>query len=351
MSDAHMLTDDTGHAAITQNEAVTVPLRSNILESFLVHPAQSIRSSGLSLLVSSSATTKPISQETFSLLQGHLASYYADHDAKFRNETLAMTKDLINRVKYVIIMATRSLAKIDAKPLPKTGQEKPSRTAQKQKKHPDNLITDEKEAKAVLYRHTSFLKWYIEFLKGELIPTASYQRHIAGLKALLPVLTLGKHAGDPDDSLDIDMARRIFTDTTCVRLLLDLLMDPFDDVRETAMEILILAPQDIVSGALPYKYDDGREQTLLETLRMFCTRATKLASRTGRADHGNGAARAQGLMCSWLSTRDMQIALVSSSLETLETKLARAEGDLGHAAVNDSVHGDFASLGYVSFLT
>ena len=326
---------------MAQREAVTVPLRSDVLESFLVHPTYSVRTSGLSLLVSSAATTKPISEETFKLLQRHIAAYYADHDAKFRNETLAMTKDLINRVKYVIAMATRSISKLDAKAQRKIGEPQALNASEQKKKYPENLITDKTEARAVLDRHTSFLAWYIEFIKGELIPTASYQRHISGLKAFWPVLKLGKHASVSDDALDTETARTIFTDTTCIRLLLDLLMDPFDDVRETAMEILLLVPQDIITERL-----SCGEQTLLKTLGLFCTRATKLASRTGRADHGNGAARAQGLLCSWLSNRDVQLGLVSSSLETLENKLEKAKHDLGHAAVNDSVHGDFASLGY-----
>lgn len=312
-----------------------------------MHPTYSVRLCGLALLVSSAATTKPISQETFNLLQSHLAAYYADHDAKFRNETLAMTKDLINRVKYVIAVAKRSLAKLEAKAQPNTANGQPPKPTEKRKKYPENLITDQTEARAVLHRHTAFLNWYIEFLKGELIPTSSYQRHIAALKALTPVLKLGKHASASDEALDMDLARSLFTDTTCIRLLLDLLMDPFDDVRETAMEILLMAPQDIITTSLPHPYGDGKARSLLDTLRLFCGRATKLASRTGRADHGNGAARAQGLLCSWLKTTDAQIALVSSSLETLEKKLAKAKGDLGHAAVNDSVHGDFASLGYV----
>lgn len=260
-----------------------------------------------------------------------------------------MIKDLINRVKYVIAVAKRSLAKIEAKPLPKTGKGGPATATEKKKKYPENLITDAKEAEAVLRRHSSFLRWYIEFLKGELIPTSSYQRHIAALKAFSPVLKLGKHASASDEELDTDTARTVFTDTTCIRLLLDLLMDPFDDVRETAMEILLLVPQDLISGRISSNHDDGRNDTLLDTLRLFCSRATKLASRTGRADHGNGAARAQGLLCCWLNTRDAQISLVSSSLETLEGKLAKAKGDLGHAAVNDSVHGDFASLGYAIY--
>jgi hypothetical protein len=296
--------------------------------------------------VSSASTTKPISQETFKLLQRHLAAYHADHDAKFRNEVLAHSKDLINRVKYVIIVATRSLEKIEAKPPPRTVNGLPFKAAEKQKKNSDNLITDKKEAEEVLEWHTSFLKWYIEFLKGELVPTASYQRHITALKAFLPVLKLGKHASGSDDSLDLDVARAIFTSTTCMRLLLDLLMDPFDDVRETAAAILIMVPDGVVSDRLPDEHQDGRAPTLLDWLQTFCAKATILASKTGRADHGNGAARAQGILCSWLSAKEPQILLVTETLERLEAKLAQAKTDLGRAAVSDSIHGDFASLGY-----
>jgi hypothetical protein len=333
-----------GNAEVSGEKSATIALQSQVLESFLVHPTHVVRSSGLSLLVSSSSTTKPLSEETFRLLRSHLAAYYADHDAKFRNDILSFTKDLINRVKYVMTMASRSLVKAEAKPQQKPADGEEPKAKKTKKKSTENIITDEKEAKEVLDRHTAFLTWYTDFLKGELIPTASYQRHITALRALLPVLKLGKHASGSDESLDMDTAASIFTNFTSIRLLLDLLMDPFDDVRETAMGVLLMVPQDFISkpsGGV------GETKTLLDMLSEFCARAARLAGRTGRADHGNGAARAQGLLCSWLGTREKRIALVSGTITKLEAKLARAREDLGRAAMEDSVHGDYASLGYI----
>lgn len=310
-----------------------------------MHPSHLVRSSGLSLLVSSSATTKPLSEETFGLVRGHLAAYYADADAKFRNDILSLTKDLVHRVKYVMNMASRSLVKAEAKAQHKPADDRPPKEKkQKTKKGTENLITDQREAQAVLGRHAGFLRWYIEFLKGELIPTASYQRHITALKALLPVLKLGKHASGSDESLDMETARAIFTDPTSIRLLLDLLLDPFDDVRETAMGVLLMVPQDFVVQPVE---DAAGTRTLVDALAEFCTRAVELADRTGRADHGNGAARAQGLLCSWLGTKDSRIGLVQDKIVQLEAKLAKARQDLGRSAMEDSLHGDFAALGYM----
>lgn len=311
----------------------------------MVHPAHLNRSSGLSLLVSSSATTKPLSDETLRLVRSHLAAYYADADAKFRNDILSLTKDLVHRVKYVMNMASRSLVKAEAKAQHTLVDDQPPKEKkQKTKKGTENLITDPRVAQAVLDRHAAFLKWYVEFLKGELIPTASYQRHITALKAILPVLKLGKHASGSDDSLDMDTARSIFTDPTCVRLLLDLLLDPFDDVRETAMGVLLMVPQEFMIQ--PIEGAAG-STTLVDALAEFCTRAAALADRTGRADHGNGAARAQGLLCSWLGTKESRIGLIQDKIAQLEAKLSKARQDLGRSAMEDSLHGDYAALGYM----
>jgi hypothetical protein len=242
-------------------------------------------------------------------------------------------------------MASRSLAKAEAKVQHKPADDQPPKEKkQKTKKGTENLITDPREAEAVLHRHVAFLKWYTEFLKGELIPTASYQRHITALKALLPVLKLGKHASGSDESLDMETARSIFTDPTSIRLLLDLLLDPFDDVRETAMGILLMVPQDFMIQPIEAF---GENRTLVDALAEFCNKAVELASRTGRADHGNGAARAQGLLCSWLGTKESRMSLVQDKVAQLEAKLAKARQDLGRSAMEDSVHGDFAALGYM----
>ena len=309
-------------------------IKEEVLEAFLVHPSHTVRSSALSLLVSSPFTTRPLSSASLSLLQKHLATYHSDYDTKFRYEMLGYSRELVNRVKNVISVAKRGLAKSGTKP---------SESAlSKKRPAPEELLGGEKELKEILEGHESFLKWYLEFLKGELIPTASYQRHITGLRALLPILKLEKRTSCPEELLDSATVSTVFSDSTWVRLILDLILDPFDDVRETAATI----PKMLSRHLTLVQVDSGIDSSFfLHYLQKFCAKATGLAGRTGRADHGNGAARSQGLLCTWTPTQDARFALISETLGRLERKLSLAARDLGHAAMEESVHVDFASLG------
>jgi len=304
----------------------------------LAYPSVSVRSSAFSLLVSSQATTKPFSEVAFDLLRKHLAAFHTDYDAKVRNEVLGHTKNLIKRAKNVITVAQRSLvahqsAEVGDRPPPK------------KKFGPEVALKDASEARDVLDRHEAFLNWYMSFLRSELLPTTSYQRHITAIKAALLLLKVGKHAGDTDDTVDKDIAQEISSDDIWVRLLLDLLLDPFDDVRDGAATILTLLPLGAAGS------DTFTFSRLLDVLRAFCVRASNLADRTGRADHGDGAARSQGLLCSWISKPDMQIALLTEILERVEFKITKAEDDLGHAAIESPVHADFAAIRCVSLCT
>jgi hypothetical protein len=286
------------------------------------------------LLVSSQATTKPFSEDAFDLLKQSLAAFHADYDAKVRNEVLGHTKNLIKRAKNIITVAQRSLAAHQA--AAGDGVNPPV----KKKFGPEVVIKDASEAKEVLGRHEAFLKWYAGFLKNELLPTASYQRHITAIKAALLLLRVAKHAGATDDAIDGDIAQLMSSDFTWVRLLLDLLLDPFDDVRDGATTLLsLLSPSTVAPNAT-------NSSNLLKVLSQFCARAGKLADRTGRADHGDGAARSQGLLCSWLSKPESRLAHLSAILERVEFKISKAEEDLGHAAIERPVHADFAAIRY-----
>ncbi|KAL2201234.1 putative death-receptor fusion protein-domain-containing protein [Corynascus similis CBS 632.67] len=329
-----MVEEPSKSGIVPQPAAKRVILEESLLDKLLAYPSVSVRSSAFSLLVSSQATTKPFSEVAFDLLRKHLAAFHTDYDAKVRNEVLGHTKNLIKRAKNVITVAQRSLvahqsAEVGDRPTPK------------KKFGPEVALKDASEARDVLDRHEAFLNWYMSFLRSELLPTTSYQRHITAIKAALLLLKVGKHAGDTDDTVDKDIAQEISSNDIWVRLLLDLLLDPFDDVRDGAATILTLLPLGAAGS------DTLTFTRLLDVLRAFCVRASNLADRTGRADHGDGAARSQGLLCNWISKPDMQIALLTEILERVEFKITKAEDNLGHAAIESPVHADFAAISYV----
>ncbi|KAI7780156.1 hypothetical protein LA080_016345 [Diaporthe eres] len=256
----------------------TVELDGKVLERFLLHNSYDVRSFAMSLLITSSSITRPYSITAFSLLRKHLRSCHADPDAKFRNEILGHSKNMVKRVKGAI-----------------------------------------------------------SFLWQELAPTASYQRHITALKALVTVLKLGKE--DPSAA-----EQSVYTDPRWIRIILDLIMDPFDDVRETATGLLMLFPPECTQMEVTFSGMAGTTPMMM--LAEFSSRAAAQASRTGRADHSDGAARSAGLLCAWETTIEGRLALLSQTLNTLDSKISRAEKDLGHAVMAEPVHCDFAAVRY-----
>ncbi|CAK7204368.1 hypothetical protein SEUCBS139899_007124 [Sporothrix eucalyptigena] len=309
-----------------------IVLNESVLDGVLARAPADVRSLALSLLVSSQSTTKPYSETAFELLRRYLPTYHAESDAKFRYELLAHTRDMAIRLKSAIATMQRwgrggEGGDADA----------PSKTSSKKK---EKAVIDEAIIQKTLAQHEDFLTWYLTFLRAELAPTASYQRHFTSLKATSWLLRQRRDvSGGVSDALDSVLVQRLFKDSAWVRCVLDLVMDPFDDVRETATSLLVLAPPELVAAD---------ENPLRDVLAEFSKRADQRASQTARQDHADGAARCQGLMCSWAATNlSAQKAILSRVLHVLEDKIALAEKDLGTAAVKSPVHGEFASIKYI----
>lgn len=190
-----------------------------------------------------------------------------------------------------------------------------------------------------LKSHEDFYAWYLDFLAHELVPTASYQRHITALKSLVNIVRLGKESPTSTEE-------RIYTDSHWIRIIMDLAMDPFDDVRETASSLLMLYPAESVRTKIEFGADQPKT-TPLDILMEFYTRASNLASRTGRADHSDGTARSLGLLCAWQDTLEPRLSLLSRTLDELDQKIGAAEKELGRAVMSEPVHGTFAAISYM----
>ncbi|CAK7265364.1 hypothetical protein SEPCBS119000_001474 [Sporothrix epigloea] len=323
------LVDDPGLNLTSKSaKGAVILLNESVLDSVLTWAPPDIRSLALSLLISSQSTTKPYSETAFELLRRFLPTYHAESDAKFRYELLAHTRDMAVRLKGAIL-AMQRLRSGDAGA--------PGKASSKKR---ETVVVDEAIINYHLKKHEEFLTWYLSFLRTELAPTASYQRHFTALKATSWLLRQRRDvSGGVSDASDVVLVKRHFENMAWFRCVLDLVMDPFDDVRETATSLLMLAPPELIAAP---------ENPLYEALSEFSSLADQRASQTARQDHADGAARCKGLLSSWAAPDlSAQKTILFQVLDNLETKILEAESDLGTAAVQSPVHGEFASIKYI----
>ncbi|RYP04012.1 hypothetical protein DL765_010330 [Monosporascus sp. GIB2] len=324
-------------------------LSVDALEAVLGHESVDARSAAVSILIASPSTTKPYTKEALELLRKHLPSFYADTDPKFRYDVLGHSRSMIKRIQGSLEALRRDYGRA-ARKLDKTigkkgsAHEPPesidSPEAPKQANRQEVVV---KGLHTALDLHQRFVCWYMDFLKNELVPTASYQRHITALKAMHFVLksTLPQQVED----LQARDHRDAFTDSTWLRCVLDLVLDPFDDVREAAASLIMLLARD--KPALPETPIAGLRRPVVEELQAFCRRAEELARRTARADHSDGVARSYEVLWRWTADGMGQSHIIETIVSDLEEKLSAAERDLASAILQAPVHGSFASLRYL----
>ncbi|KAG9254907.1 putative death-receptor fusion protein-domain-containing protein [Emericellopsis atlantica] len=329
------------------DDKAPVILHEEILSNVLCHPAQEVRSLAYSLLTVSPSTTRPYSTIALELLRKHLGTYFADSDPKFRVDVMARARDMYRRIRGAIATLKRSIPRARAKA--KKLQEAANDTSDSNERntlfqtimyHTNLIYLPESQLVQCLEEHVQFLRWYNDFLRAELAPTASYQRHYGSLKALSFVLRM---EADPNKGWeteeDQEMVYDLF-DSSWARALFDLVMDPFDDVREYAAAAI----KSLHGNDKYRKFRLTASQSRTDDLRVQLKRSLEVAHRTSRADHSDGAARASQLLYKFSSGGDERVAVLSRLLAELEDRLLAAETDLGQAVLGAPAHGHFASL-------
>jgi hypothetical protein len=134
-----------------------------------------------------------------------------------------------------------------------------------------------------------------------------------------------------------------YFDEKWVRALADLIMDPFDDVREIASQALAQISADKRYQNFTLKSTKSGQKSSDE-LDELLHRAEEVSIRTARADHSDGVARASQLLYKFLDTEDERLKLLSKLVDTLDHKISKAEADLGQAVLEQPLHSTFASL-------
>lgn len=305
-------------------------LKSEVIGKFLLHRKPSIRIAALSLLITTPSTIKPFTVEATQAILRGLACMHAESEAHSRGEILSMVRRFIMRLKGGIVREE------DAGLIIQKSVNKPAAG----KARNETMTKD-------------FLKAYLNLLQNDLPLSASYARHITALKSIRLLLDSGL---DPRTNVKPQKSElenfwkvqiEVF-DANLLRLLVDLLLDRFEEVRETSLAILNLCPREILLNCLQHTTRVGMRLT--DAL----TRAENLASNTSRADHADTVARLYHLIfCAalpgnsaqkpsdWWSTK---ASVVDTILNKLEERLLGQKG-LFHSIMREApLHGYTSGL-------
>ncbi|KHJ32931.1 putative heat repeat protein [Erysiphe necator] len=352
-----------------------IVIEESFIDRFLAHADDLIRSVSFSILVSSSSPLRPFNPTTIQILQSKLNFLFADTDIKFRNEILSTTKQLIERLRGSSAFLVKEI-----------------KTREFQLHN--SCITNEiwiVQAKDLLQKgwdllqsQRSFIEWLFEFLIGELIPTASYQRHIISLKAI----NLWLSSGIIKEKSQKSPVRKINHQTTwpffieffipeVIKLLIDLLVDPFEDVRILASNILKMASpvhfrgieessssrakmqnhifipevfhwssnfQSKISKCCSVEKQQVSMGKPLSILEDFIEYVEEISNKTGRADYADGLARSYELLYFLQESQEGRNEIFRNLVEKLKMKIDLAENNLTKAVQEQPLHGILAAL-------
>jgi hypothetical protein len=310
------------------------------------HTDPEVRLAGMFLSVHSTAITRPMTCGILKSLRQNLVHLHTDTDAYFRRDVNGYTHKLFDRLRA----STATLAKQAVKASTAGAIRLPVPRACF---HHEASLSGSSEHD-LLFESLAFIVWYIRFLQWELRSAASYQRRITALQSLTIVLRSGIDPGVPSSHLSKSAQGQLtwahdfrIANPKLIRALMDLILDPFDDIRNSAVSVLrlCLLAQPIVE-----------QNAVLETMHRYLERADSMQLRTGRADQADGVARAYSLLYSLLSNHrgSNNPTAFSSSLivfltlrQQLRSTLTYAYQDLSNAVNGRPVHGTFAALRYV----
>ena len=341
-----------------QNNDIYDPQR--IALGLLAHPSPTIRITAFSIVTSSAS---PFSVQKLDVLQQFVPFFHAEVNPKFRNEFITLMVKYCDRMGHNFSALCKS--SVPHKSMPTLNPV-----------HSEYVAQDAEDemsiTRARLQRQASFSKWYTTFLIDELQPTASYQRHITALKILDAMFQVGLYESipqkpsDPASILDngsIFIGEQFFG-SRCIRLLQDLIMDPFDDVRLAVSSILKKifcntrpCDLDYLSITDPNRHpiisylDAPPQKTYLTYILFVLRQAEDTMSLTGRADHADGVGRLYSLL--YDSCRNLGGSAAWSEngwsildyiLSALEKDIIIARRDIRLATRDAPLHGKLVAL-------
>jgi hypothetical protein len=312
--------------------------------NLLAHSSPAVRISALALLVSSPVSTRALSEEALLCLRRCIPFFHVEVSAKTRNEFISLMNKLCLRLRIKVVSLIRDhLGSINAYL---------DQTAGLSLGHASSKEQRGKTFPKELQRYLSFQSGYMRFLVHELRPAASYQSHISALRILHSVLEskLLSPALKANE-LYVKLSEEGLPSSLLLRPLLDLLLDPFDDVRQVANmvikvqislgQILFLPKLNGEGDAEAVSLEKGGSScNSNQVLHVALERAESKAAETGRADHADGVGRIHDLMYG----TDEAVSIVGHLLDQLKDEVEVAKSSLISAVNTAPLHGHLIAL-------
>ncbi|CAI4050279.1 hypothetical protein SUVZ_13G3890 [Saccharomyces uvarum] len=267
------------------------------------------------ILTFSTKKSKPIHPYIFKIIKQHLNAFFVDTELERRNYFCSSMKHFIFRVRD----CTYSLAR-DAGKLKKAG------------KFPD----EQKEKLTQVEESRVFLAWLCDYIKHQLAPGSLYQCNVTALKLLHILIKSGIDKMTPHQFLDNQNKREypfsitVLQDVTFLRLLTDLLVNNFADVRELSKELLFM----MISA------DESKQ--LLNTINMNSLERTA-DSLLNKYEKGDAGATVYEFI---FTITGSQGSFVDRTIETL-SQMVRDLHDDNIGCANNSIGAHFAALSAV----
>ncbi|KAM0701622.1 hypothetical protein Q7P35_010530 [Cladosporium inversicolor] len=309
-----LIEETTGEHIVYDATRVLVPV--TFIGRLTLSANRSARLAGLSLFIASNLQTKPFQHTVLKQLEHVLPHLHADIDAFARSELFSLTQRMFERIRSAATVLARTPTESDK-------------------------LAD---AQASIEHHKMFIGWYSRFIAWELRPTSSYQRHISALRCLSLLLRSGVDASVQKSESAKSVPGNAYwsfnvsiVDSGLHRSLLDLLMNSFEEVRQTAASILELCTSGNLASA-----DEARK-----SLAVAKGRAITMMLSSGRADHADGVAYMYGLSYVLAETSGDRQLVLTGLLGKTEEMLNVADSDLARAVDKFPLHGLLTSLRYV----
>lgn len=274
--------------------------------SLLTNESHTVRLGTFDLLTFHTHQKTPLSQGCLALIQSILPSMYAEQDPEFRVETLRSMRNLLLRLRA----STHAAAKDLDRRISKLGD-----------------ITQELTRQ--LARASGFVQWLVQFCGECVLPGRTFPMASMGLKTLRLLCEEG-FLTDVDVEVKSGVLSGVhvslFSEVR-LRLLLDRLVDPYDEVARLAGWLVerIVQPERIPWGEL---FERGKDLCL-----------------SGRADKSEGGARIVRLVDQFSRVNgieDVREQVWKSLVEDIKG------GDLNLVAGEWPLHGRLVCLRYLS---